>query len=300
MGKSADRFLTVDGWSVIENGFHKEKNAVAESIFSIGNEYCGLRGYMEEGASAPSLQGCYFNGIYEWAEKVTETAYKGIIKRGHYMVNAVNPIATRILVDGEPLDLGKTEPVDFVRKLDFKSGLYTRSFKIKTRNGIVSFEFSRFLSMEHCESLFQKIEISADYPAVLEVYAGLDFATKHWGRAGRWQKVKTKGNCAILGKTSSTNQYLACEQQITTFGNAKVEYTEGELSAGCNITAAGSLTIEKRVVCLTDRTGEKGEKLLDCFPVFKLDYSHALKLNEAYYAKFWASSDIEIRKISRA
>lgn len=294
MGKIADRFLTVDGWSVVENGFHKEKNAVAESIFSIGNEYCGIRGYMEEGASAPSLQGCYFNGIYEWSEKVTETAYKGIIKRGHYMVNAVNPIATRILIDGEQLDLGKTVPVDFERKLDFKSGLYIRSFKVKTRNGIVSFEFSRFLSMENCESLFQKIKISADYPAVLKVYAGLDFATKHWGKAGRWQKVKTKGNCTILGKTSSTNQYLACEQQVTTLGNAKIEYVEGELSVGCNITAAGSLAIEKRVICLTDKTGEKGEKLLDCFPVRGLDYGHALKLNEAYYEKFWTSSDIEI------
>lgn len=294
MGKIADRFLTVDGWSVIEKGFHREKNAVAESVFSIGNEYCGLRGYMEEGASAPSLQGCYFNGIYEWAEKVNETAYRGIIKRGHYMVNAVNPIATRVFIDGKQLDLGKTEPLDFERKLDFKSGLYTRSFKIRTEKGIVSFVFSRFLSMEHCESLFQKIAISADYPATLEVYAGLDFATKHWGREGRWQKVRTRGNCAILGKTSSTNQYLACEQQITTQGNANVEYVEGGLSVGCNITASGSLTLEKRVISLTDKTGEKGEKLLDGFPLSKPDYDCALKLNEEYYEKFWASSDIEI------
>ena len=153
MGKIAEKYLTPDGWSVQEKGFHKQRNAVSESIFSIGNEYCGVRGYMEEGASAPSLQGCYFNGIYEWSQKESETSYKGIIKRGHYMVNAVNPIKTEIYIDGTKLDLGATEPVDFERKLNFKNGLFTRKFAIKTQKGKVDFVFSRFVSMTECENL---------------------------------------------------------------------------------------------------------------------------------------------------
>lgn len=159
MAKQAEKYISADGWSIIEEGFHRERNAVSESLFSIGNEFCGVRGYIEEGADAPSLQGCYFNGIYEWSEKRNETAYKGIIDRGHYMVNALNPLKTEIYLDGVKVDIGVTEPIGFIRKLDFKNGLYTRAFTLKTGGGKVSFLFSRFLGMTDCHSLYQKIEI---------------------------------------------------------------------------------------------------------------------------------------------
>ena len=66
MGKVATRYLEVDLWAIIEKDFHPEHNRVSESIFSLGNEYMGIRGYHEEGYSGDTLQGCYFNGI--WSE----------------------------------------------------------------------------------------------------------------------------------------------------------------------------------------------------------------------------------------
>ena len=298
MAKQAEKYITTDGWSIIEDGFHKERNAVSESLFSLGNEYCGIRGYMEEGADAPSLQGCYFNGVYEWAEKTNETAYKGIIKRGHYMVNAVNPIATRILIDGEQLDLGKTAPLDFKRKLDFKSGLYTRSFTVVTKRGKVSFVFSRFLSMTDFHSLYQRIEIDADYPAEIEIFAGLDFDTMHGGKKGRWTKVCSAAdglNCSILGKTQSTNQFLACFQSVELSEAAKTETAETGYSAGLKIFAKlnKKFTLTKHVSSFVDKTGGAGVKLLKNKPS-AVSFGDALKDNENYYKKFWASSDIEI------
>ena len=64
MGKIADRYYTVDPWSVSEEGFDKERSEVSESIFSLANEYMGIRGYFEEGYSGERLLGSYFNGIY--------------------------------------------------------------------------------------------------------------------------------------------------------------------------------------------------------------------------------------------
>ena len=63
MGKVQDKYLIVDPFQIIEEGFHKQKNQVSESIFSLCNEYVGVRGTFEEGSSLPSLIGTYLPGI---------------------------------------------------------------------------------------------------------------------------------------------------------------------------------------------------------------------------------------------
>lgn len=298
MGKQADKYIETDAWSIVERGFHKEKNAVSESLFSIGNEYCGLRGYAEEGASAPSLQGCYFNGIYEWAEKETETAYKGIIKRGHYMVNAADPIKTEILLGGENLDMGRCELLGFERRLDFRSGLYVRSFSLRTGGGQIKFTFSRFLSMTDPRSLYQRIEIESGGPVAAEIYLGMDLATKHWGRAGRWMKVSSRaeGKSAFLvGRTQSTGQFLACAQEVEAAGCAfEARSEEDALSAGIRIraTVAGKFVLTKRIACYADKTGASGGTMSEVAP--QKSYEEALSDNIAYYDRFWAERDIEI------
>lgn len=299
MAKQAEKYISADGWSIIEEGFHRERNAVSESLFSIGNEFCGVRGYIEEGADAPSLQGCYFNGIYEWSEKRNETAYKGIIDRGHYMVNALNPLKTEIYLDGVKVDIGVTEPIGFIRKLDFKNGLYTRAFTLKTGGGKVSFLFSRFLGMTDCHSLYQKIEITSDYPVKAEIYLGLDFGTEHWGKNGRWSKIESgaDGNrCFITGKTASTGQFVSSEQTVIASGECGTQATQGELSVGCKISAVidGKFSVTKHVRSFIDKTGASGGKLTENFAAPRISYGDALKSNAAYYGKLWENSDIEI------
>ena len=88
MTKSADVFLLCDPWQIIEEGWHKERNLVSESLFSLGNEYMGVRGYAEEGGVADSLRGSYCNGIYE--EVDLGKSYKGFITKTHFMVNTVD------------------------------------------------------------------------------------------------------------------------------------------------------------------------------------------------------------------
>lgn len=62
MAKVADKYLTVDPWAVVEEGFDPLRNRVSESIFSLGNEYMGVRGYPEEG----------YSGIRCWAAILTD------------------------------------------------------------------------------------------------------------------------------------------------------------------------------------------------------------------------------------
>ncbi|HBI73100.1 MAG TPA: hypothetical protein DDY59_07925, partial [Lachnospiraceae bacterium] len=61
MTKIADIYYNSNPWSIIEEGFNPAYSLVSESIFSLGNEYMGVRGYFEEGYSGDCLVGSYFN-----------------------------------------------------------------------------------------------------------------------------------------------------------------------------------------------------------------------------------------------
>ena len=108
MAKTADKYFKVDPWAIIEEGFDPSKGRVAESIFSLGNEYMGVRGYFEEGYSGERLVGSYFNGLYEETEVRHPAVYKGFVHKSRDLTNAVDWLYTRIAVDGETLDIAKS------------------------------------------------------------------------------------------------------------------------------------------------------------------------------------------------
>ena len=104
MAKTADRYFKTDPWKIIEDGFDPAYGEVSESVFSLGNEYMGVRGYFEEGYTGASMTGSYFNGIYE-QDIHKKSGYKGITNVTEFMVNSVNWLYTRICFEGETLDL---------------------------------------------------------------------------------------------------------------------------------------------------------------------------------------------------
>jgi len=65
MTKTADRYLRIDPWGIVEEAFDSSHAEVSESIFSLGNEYMGVRGYFDEGYSGDRLVGSYLNGVFE-------------------------------------------------------------------------------------------------------------------------------------------------------------------------------------------------------------------------------------------
>jgi maltose phosphorylase len=101
MAKVATRYLDTDPWIIEEKGFHPKHSRVSESIFSVANEYMGVRGYFEEGYSGETMQGSYFNGIFEWlsgdkGESPPFGSFRGTLKNEHTLVNAVDWLYTRI------------------------------------------------------------------------------------------------------------------------------------------------------------------------------------------------------------
>lgn len=106
MAKIADRYFLVDPWKVVEEGFDPSHGRAAESVFSLANEYMGVRGYFEEGYGGDSLPGSYVNGIYA-DDVAVPWPYKGMVSRECYIVNCVDWLYMRITLDGELLDLAR-------------------------------------------------------------------------------------------------------------------------------------------------------------------------------------------------
>lgn len=148
MAKIAEKYLEVDPWAIIEEGYHPERSEVSESIFSLANEYMGVRGYFEEGYSGESLLGSYINGIYEIKDVDYNAYFKGFSTRFCFMINSIDWLKTRISIDGERLDINQSDITDFKRSLDMKKGTLVREFVWNTESGkSVKVSFLRFLSM---------------------------------------------------------------------------------------------------------------------------------------------------------
>lgn len=213
MAKVADLYYQLDPWVIKEEGFDVAHNEVSEAIFSLGNEYMGVRGYFEEGISAPSLLGSYFNGIYENSHEENRVQYKGIVKRSHFMVNAVDWLYTRLSVDSEVLDLASSRIHSFQRSLDLRTGVLQRSFTWVTNSGPeIEVLFERFLDMEQANYGFQKIQLKAKQPVAVELILGADFNTIHQSQEMNfWQQEASEFHehgAALLAKTLTSQQQI--------------------------------------------------------------------------------------------
>lgn len=306
MGKYADRYFRIDPWKIIEEGFDPDYGQVGESIFSLGNEYTGLRGYFDEGYSGSRLQGSYLNGVYE-RRMLPKSGYKGMLPFTEFMVNTVDWVYTRIACGGRVLDLAKSVFSDFRRELDLRTGVLTRQFVWHIDNDLaVEVCFERFTSMQ-CEQLVgQKVTFRAVKGApTLTVQMGLDFTCPHVSVGSPMFRTLTQSageNAAeILAETQVTRQQIWAGAVFRGADAWKNASTQGISSLEtCISLEQGQTRTLGRLVCLySARTdAEKDALSLRCRDarqqLAQAEYD-ALKASSAdWWEKQWQVSDIEI------
>lgn len=313
MTKRADKYLETHEWGIAERGFHPDKARVSESLFSLANERMGLRGYFEEGYSGDSLVGAYLGGVYEELE--AQKSYKGVSDRVCFMVNTLDWLRLGIVVDGERLDLAVSRHRDFLRELDFRSGLLTRSFVWTTKGGPAApakeleLRFERFLSMGESELCYQRVTLKAlDFSGVARIEAGLDFSPLHevYGK-NFWDvtaKAARKAGAAISGRSVSLGQRLRAAFDLRVGGGSgAIGYAEGERCAGAalemELEEGEARTVEKvsalvsapRDACVSSGGLERrAEELLAASASFE----EALAANRRHWAAVWERSDVRI------
>lgn len=310
MAKIADIYYKLDPWKVVEEGFDSNRNMASESVFSLGNEYMGVRGYFEESSSCDGLLGSYFNGVYEYSNDINKSAYQGIVDHTHFMVNSVDWLFTRILIDQEQLDL-KTASFDhFTRVLDLREGTLTREFVWHTSSGkSLKVKFLRFLNMYRTSEGFQRISFEPiNFSGSVELVMGLDFGTIHASKQRNyWNIAKKEADddiAAIIGETLTSNQRVFSGFKLMSDNIINKSVFEGDKVIGYRLilalTEGKGCSVDKLVsnVVLKDSsvendalwsTGlnavrEQSNKGLDL----------ALKENKILWNNIWNRFDIEI------
>ena len=113
MPKTPIKYFRGDPWTIVEEGFDPAYQRVSESVFSVANEFMGVRGYFEEGYSGDHLLGSYFNHLYELMDIRHDQVFKGFVTQGAAMINTVDWLYTRLWVDGETARPGQVEIFGF-------------------------------------------------------------------------------------------------------------------------------------------------------------------------------------------
>lgn len=307
MGKFADRYFQVDPWRIVEEGFDPGHSQVSESVFSLGNEYTGLRGYFDEGYSGESLVGSYLNGVYE-RRMLPKSGYKGMLPFTEFMVNTVDWVYTRISCNGQALDLANSRFSRFRRELDLRTGVLTRSFLWQVdENTTLQIAFQRFTSMENEQYVGQKVTLCAlSGTADVTIRAGLDFTRPHVSVGEAMFETETAqadGNrCSILAATKTTKQQVFAAAAFHGLPGTPWQPEPGIVSNGFHVTLQTGQTgeLSRVVVLLTGKTEAEREtlpqRILDASAELETaDYETLRAASAAWWENQWKVSDIEIR-----
>ncbi len=302
MAKVADKYLEVDPWKIIEQGFHADKSQVSESLFSLANEHQGARGFFDEGYSGESLVGVYLNGIYE--QRFTEAmSYKGISNRLCFMVNTVNWLHTRIEVDGERLDLARSKFFEFRRELDFCTGELRREFVWETASGKrLRLVFLRLLSMETKELACQQIRLTPlNFSGKVTLTMGLDFSVLHRTAGQNFWDCPRKGAGAILGVSQRVGHRLFAGMKVHAEAEQAPIETEQFVGVRLEVDLAEGreAVISKAVIVHSGRDPQQAletawEQGMSQLQTSTMTYDEVYKNNLAYWKNFWERSDITI------
>lgn len=306
MGKFADRYFKIHPWQVVEEGFDPAHSEAAESIFSLGNEYTGIRGYFEEGYSGASLQGCYLNGVYERRE-LLPSGYKGMLSFTEFMVNTVDWVYTRITCNGQFLDLSRVRFSDFSRVLDFRTGLLRREFVWHVDAATaVKLSFERFTSMEEEQYCGQKITFQAlSGRAELKILAGLDFSRPHMSVKKPVFQVdfqRADGvSCEIQASTAKTGQtvYAAASFQGMDGTALRGEGATVSNQFSASLSEGETVSLERMVTLVCARNASEQESLTrreteNKIHLSKCRFEDMKAATAKWWEKQWKVSDIVI------
>lgn len=231
------KYLKVDPWQIIEDGFHPDFNEISESLFSLGNGKMGQRGNFEEKYSGKTLKGQYTAGVY-YPDKTKVGWWKnGYPEYFAKVLNATNWIGVNIKVENEELDLNKCEVLEFSRVLDMKEGSLKRSFTAKLPSGkIVKVKCKRICSLVDDEVGAIKYAITPvnfDGKIRVESYLDADIVNRDANYDDKFWTTKEKsikeGEGYILAETKKSGFLVATGMRVHYFLDKKEIEIEGQI-----------------------------------------------------------------------
>ncbi|MFV0172890.1 glycoside hydrolase family 65 protein [Empedobacter falsenii] len=310
-------YIIPNAWSIIEEGFEKDRVKSSESLFSIGNGAMGQRANFEEFYSGDTFQGSYIAGVY-YPDKTKVGWWKnGYPEYFAKVLNAPVWIGINIEINGEQFDLNTCKEIkNFRRELNMKEGILDRSFVATLPSGLeIEVFVRRFLSADLDELGVIKYDIkplNGDAKIVFKPYvdAGVKNEDANWEETF-WEPIsseikaeqgfvqaqtfKTHFNVVTFmeSKISINGSY----QQVKSISNVKTN-TKVEFTYEVEVKTNDTVTIEKfggYVVSTNHLENElisAAEKVLE--QANNLGYEQLLINQKEAWAKTWEMADITI------
>ncbi|MBN2057070.1 beta-phosphoglucomutase [bacterium] len=305
--------MSPDPWMIIEKVWTPEDNRARESIFSLANEFVGIRGNFEEGISADTLRGSYFNAIYERIANPHIWPRGGFAPHFDFMVNNIQWLGLTPSLAGEKLDMATARVSEYSRQVDMRTGLLTREFLWHTSaGGAVRVCFERFLSLvDRTVGIVRLTLSSVDFDGTLEIGATLDGTVPHeqWGNLQRIVETgraidSAAGTAALAVSTITTGLANAAAMALTVNG-AELTWQEAEcasgkvgLNAAVGVVPGQTVTITKFIGLASILRSVAGECLDDAAGAAQqarvTGWDPMLLAHTNHWDEFWETSDIEI------
>ena len=308
-------YIKPDNWSIIEEGFDQEQVKSSESLFSIGNGAMGQRANFEETYTGETFQGSYIGGVY-YPDKTKVGWWKnGYPEYFAKVLNAPNWIGIDIEINGENLDLAKSQSVTaFKRELNMKEGIYYRSFKTIMQNGLnISVKISRFLSLDLDELGVINYEITplnGDAKIIFKPYidAGVSNEDANWEeKFWEIQDLKYTNNEAFVTARTFKTHFVATTfmQNSILLNGKKTNFSPSNVKSGIdkiqfeyeiNVLREDAATIQKFGGYTVSFNHEN--TVIAAQNVIKLalnkGFNNLLQDQIDAWAKIWEMSDITI------
>jgi maltose phosphorylase len=322
--KTPIKYFKGDPWTIIEEGFDPAYQRISESVFSLANEFMGVRGYFEEGYSGDHLLGSYFNHLYEMMDIRHDQLFKGFITQGAAMLNTVDWLYTRLWVDGEQLDLAKSSFSGFTRKLDMRHGVLTREFVWEMANGKkLKVVFIRLTDMQSTHLGCQRIILEPlNFSGTVQFRCGLDFNTHYeigagWDQTGKggfqqsgqiinfWKcerKSVVDDGWAIQAQTERSGHQLFSSFRLHSEQELSPSLVEEEKFIGVDFVLAVRQGVAARVDKVVVNDWQKTPDVDLVWAVglevsqryASVTYESALAEHVAFWEKVWGVLDIDI------
>ncbi|NNC69667.1 MAG: glycoside hydrolase family 65 protein, partial [Flavobacteriaceae bacterium] len=315
-------YIQPNEWSIIEEGFDKERVKSSESLFSLGNGAMGQRANFEEYYSGETFQGSYIAGVY-YPDKTKVGWWKnGYPEYFAKVLNAPNWIGINVYVNDQALDLNTCKKVSgFRRELNMKEGWLSRNFIATLPNDIqVKVEALRFLSLDMDELGAIKYSITPlnqDAEITFQPYidSGIHNEDSNWDDQF-WNTFDTSidGEQAFIqAHTMETNFHTCTFMQSSIFRQGEkltdqpaFEQSESKITLSYHhqVPKGETLSIHKFGGYTVDRNHDKHQLVSSAKNVLanahQMGFPSLLEKQKRAWAKIWDMADITIEGDSKA
>ena len=309
-------YIIPNAWSIIEEGFEKDRVKSSESLFSIGNGAMGQRANFEEFYSGDTFQGSYIAGVY-YPDKTKVGWWKnGYPEYFAKVLNAPVWIGINIEINGEQFDLNTCKEVkNFRRELNMKEGVLDRSFVAILPSGLEIEVFVRRFLVADLDELgaikYDVKPLNGDANIVFKPYVDAHVKNEdaNWEEIF-WESIgsEVKGEQAFVqARTFKTHYnvvtymensiFINDEKQAITPTATKTEW-KVEFSYEVNVKVNEIATIQKFGGYVVSTNHKENELVAAAENVLAqanaLGYQQLLINQKEAWAKTWEMADITI------